>query len=63
MKHGDNDDLRYMNSSRCINFIEYKQLATVRFNREQHKMLIAEYVSISKRREHGLPCVAKHIAI
>ena len=56
-------NLKHRNSSRCINFIEYKQLATVRFNREQHKMLIAEYVSISKRREHGLPCVAKHIAI
>ena len=51
MKHGDNDDLRHMNSSRCINFIEYKQLATVRFNCEQLKMLIAEYVSIYGKEE------------
>ena len=47
-------NLKHRNSSRCINFIEYKQLATVRFNCEQHKMLIAECVSTSKRREHGL---------
>ena len=47
-------NLKHKNSSRCINFIEYKQLATVRFNCEQHKMLIAECVSTSKRREHGL---------
>ena len=39
---------------RCINFIEYKQLATVRFNSiaSKHETLIAECVS--KRREHGL---------